>query len=88
MSPRGRRSGWPAEDTRPTTGRSAGSLEAELVVAGVALATVGLVAALAILLTAEVSGAVARRRRAGESPPRRGTVPAERHGQIETAAAR
>jgi hypothetical protein len=62
--------------------------EPELLIAGVVLTVVGLAAAMAVASVSGLSSAVGRRRRLHEAPPPRGSVPDERHRQIETAAAR
>ncbi len=62
--------------------------EAELLVAGVVLTMVGLLAAITLAGGSGLASRLGRARRLRESPPRRGSVPEERHRQIETAAAR
>ncbi len=71
-----------------TTPGRGGVGETELLVAGVAIATAGLLASLAIVVASELASSIGRGRRMRESPPARGSVPAERHRQIESAAAR
>jgi hypothetical protein len=65
-----------------------GRHEAGLFLAGLAVAVAGLVAAVVAIGAGGIRGGISRRRRHAAAPPEPGSVPAERHRQTRSAAAR
>lgn len=65
-----------------------GRHEAELFLAGLAVAMAGLVVAVVAVGAGGIRGGISRRRRHAEKAPAPGSVPAERHRQTRSAAAR
>lgn len=69
-------------------GGNEGSLEAELLVVGIGLAIGGLALGLVAASAGGIRGALVRGARHRASAPSPGSVPAERHRQTRSAAAR
>jgi hypothetical protein len=69
-------------------GDDRGRHEAELFLAGLAVAVAGLAAAVVAIGAGGIRGGISRRQRHAAAPPDRGSVPAERHRQTRSAAAR
>ena len=69
-------------------GGDGGRHEAELFLAGLAVAVSGLVVAVFMVGAGSVRGSMSRRRRHAAAPPPPGSVPVERHRHTRSAAAR